>query len=540
MTTTSSTSGLYSPTRITGLATGLDIDSLVKAEMQPYNIKVDTTKQARDTLQIQQTMYRDVIQSGQNLYNNYFDITKSDSLLSSKNYATTKFAGSDSNVTATALAGAVKDNYTVNVQQLATTASAQLTSSDFTGLTAGSKITIEGVDILKTDLDAATTLQDKATLINSKISSLGLKASYSDFTGKITVETTATGALNSSGTANTFSMTVNGVDASVTTGKNLKATVSNSKGTVYYGYSKGETLPAGLNLPGGNTVVPSDNDDIIKTSTSNTVTLDGVQFKMQATTGASNTTLTASTDTSAIKDKIVKFFNDYNTYITKLNTLVSDVHDRDYKPLSDSQKSGMTDSEITAWNVKVQKGQLHNDNDVSRLADELKSGMGDPVLGLSTDVNNLKKIGITPVKDYDTKNGTFTINEDTLTTALENDPNAVMALFTNVPTNTTGQSTSQVTSETGIAYRLKNTLYSETVSSTNSLLIQKAGMEGTLYVTSNTLSKQIASYNKKITDLTSDLSTREQGFYTKYSKLESAMQSLNNQSSYLQSQLGSL
>ena len=159
MTSTSSTSGLYSPTRITELATGLDIDSLVKAEMQPYNIKVDTTKQARDTLQIQQTMYRDVIQSGQDLYNNYFDITKSDSLLSSKNYATTKFTGSDSNVTATAIEGAVSDTYKVTVDTLATTASAQLTSSKFSSLTTG--ITIGSVTISKADLDAATTLQEK-------------------------------------------------------------------------------------------------------------------------------------------------------------------------------------------------------------------------------------------------------------------------------------------------------------------------------------------------------------------------------------------
>lgn len=538
-----STSGIYSPTRITGLASGLDIDSLVKAEMQPYNIKVDTAKQQRDTLTIQQTMYRDVIQSGQDLYNNYFDATKADSLLFSKNYATTKFTGTDlnattnltessSNVTATAVGGAVYDTYKVTVASLAKTASATLTSSDFSSLTTG--ITIGSVTITKSDLDLPVTLEEKADLINSKISSQGLKATYSDFTGKITVETTNTGSEKADGTKNTFTLSLDSTDVTgtrVTAGTDLKAVVSNSKGTVYYGYKEGDTLPDSSTVPSG---------AITSNSGSNVVTLDGVQFKMQSVTGNSPTTFTPSTDVSKIKDKIVKFFNDYNTYITKLNTLVSDVHDRDYKPLSDSQKSSMTDSEITAWNVKVQKGQLHNDNDVSRLADELKSGMGDPVLGLSTSVNNLKKIGITPVKDYDTKNGTFTINEDTLTTALENDPNAVMALFTNVPSNTTGQSTSQVTSETGIAYRLKNTLYTETVSSTNSLLIQKAGMEGTLYVTSNTLSKQIANYNKKITTLTSDLSTREQGFYTKYSKLESAMQALNSQSSYLQSQLGSL
>lgn len=515
-----------SANRITGLATGLDIDSIVTATLKPYKTKIDTETQKKDTLALQQTMYRDVISSGRDLYNKYFDIGKSGNLLSSKTYATTKFTSSDTTgkVTATATGGAVKDTYTVNVASLATSASAQLSLSDFSSLTSG--ITIGSVTISKADLDAATTLQDKATLINSKISSQGLKASYSDFTKKVTVETTGTGSKTSSGATNTFTLTLDSTNATVTAGTDLKATISNSKGTVYYGYSEGDTLPSGSTVPSGAN---------IDTSSDNSVTLDGVSFNISAATSGSDVTFTPSTDVTDVKAKIVSFINDYNTYIKKLNTLISDVHDRDYSPLTADQKKEMSETEITAWNEKVQKGQLHSDLDLIRIDSDLKSAVASTVIGATS---SLKKIGITPVQDYDTSNGTFTIDEDTLTQALEENPDAVMQVFTKSTPTDTSLTTTQATAQTGIATRMKNILNNEFMLSSKSSLIQKAGYEGTSYFSQNTITKQISTYTTKIKQMNTDLSTREQNLYTKYSKLESLMSTYNSQSSQLQAMLG--
>ena len=47
--------------RITGMASGLDVDSLVKGMMQPYNARVDKAKQDRDLLQWKQDAYRDTL-----------------------------------------------------------------------------------------------------------------------------------------------------------------------------------------------------------------------------------------------------------------------------------------------------------------------------------------------------------------------------------------------------------------------------------------------------------------------------------------------
>ena len=48
-------------TRITGLATGLDVDSVVQETMQAYQTKIDTVDQQKMVLELQQEMYREVI-----------------------------------------------------------------------------------------------------------------------------------------------------------------------------------------------------------------------------------------------------------------------------------------------------------------------------------------------------------------------------------------------------------------------------------------------------------------------------------------------
>ena len=47
--------------RITGLATGIDTDTLVKQLMQVEQIKIDKVLQEKQLIQWQQELYRDII-----------------------------------------------------------------------------------------------------------------------------------------------------------------------------------------------------------------------------------------------------------------------------------------------------------------------------------------------------------------------------------------------------------------------------------------------------------------------------------------------
>lgn len=521
--------------RITGLATGLDVDEIVTSTMKAYRIKIQQTEQKRDVLEIKQKLYRDVIKEGKEFYSKYLDITSKDNVLLSKNYTSTKFESKDDSiVTAKGNASAIKDTYSVNVQALASSGKKEISASDLGDNNAlefeykGEKVTV--------NLSEAKTDKERATILNKELSSLGLKASYSDFNGKITIETKETGATVSTKDENgqtvevdnSFKISVGKITTTVeddkevskfeetlslgesSKGTNLKATITSSKGTVTYG-------------------------DGALESKSNSVTLDGVTFTMNGvSTGAETTKVFGKTDVTEIKDKLVNFINDYNALITKFNTLTNEKRDSSYMPLTDDQKSEMSENEIKLWEEKVEKGQLARDLDITRIVNSMKRSFTTPVTGSNL---TMEKIGISPVSDYTTKSGTFSIDEDKLTEALENDMEEVLKLFTSSPSDDEGISDTEKYNQTGMLYRLQSVFKSEFESS-NSALAKKAGVEGTSTFSQNTLSKQIAAYEKKITLMESNFTKRETALYSKYASLETIMNNYNSQMSYLSSYFG--
>lgn len=271
------------------------------------------------------------------------------------------------------------------------------------------------------------------------------------------------------------------------------------------------------------------------TGGSNTVTLDGVTFKFNGTLPTDEDKaikIIGKVDVTETKDKIVSFINDYNTLMEKLNKTVNTKHDRDYVPLTSEQKEQMSDKEIELWEAKVENGQLYKDSDITRIMNSMKQTMRTV---MSSSGFKLKDMGITPVEDYSgSKNGTFTIDEDKLTEALENNMDDVLNLFTSNPKITTD---TNGTTNKGILYQLKDTLYSEVMKS-DSILSKKVGIEGTSTFTNNTLTKNISDYETKIKKMQKDLATREQSLYSKYATLETIMNKYNSQQSYLTSYLG--
>ena len=493
------------PNRITGLASGVDIDELVKSELSAYKSKITTQQQKKDTLLIQQEMYRDVINQGSDFYDKYLDISKTgDNLLSSSAFATTVFTSTNENaVTAKAVSGsAIKDNYKVKVNQLAQPASKVLKISDLEGaadnkisVKVGDKeVTIDLSSIVNSGKSDADKNKDLVSALNNNLSSLGLKAVYSEVSGGVILKTENTGKEQSftiKDSANNINIQANGVDCEYT----ISSSTSGGERTF--------------------------------TSANNSVTLDGINFTFTSETTEA-VTISGKTDVSSTVDKIKDFFNDFNTLITNLQTMLTEKHDRNYAPLTEDQKSQMKDSEITKWEEKVRQGQLHNDSLISNFVNNLKSA-------ITSNTAELKKIGITTKKEYGVKAGTVEIDEEKLRKALETDPEGVMKLFTAAEeskVNAEGKS-EKVSGTGGVFTRIKNTLYDNAKSTTKSAIIKKAG---TATNNSNsTITKQINSYAKTISEMQTILKRKEQKLYSKYARLETAMNRYNNQLSNLQS-----
>ncbi|MBY6836424.1 flagellar cap protein FliD [Clostridium botulinum] len=307
--------------------------------------------------------------------------------------------------------------------------------------------------------------------------------------------------------------------------------------------SNGSGITFNPGKDGDITITNTKTGGVYKTSgKSNTITVDDVTFTFDGEIPKDGgVKITGKNDVTETKDKLVNFINDYNTLMEKLNTLTMTKHDKGYTPLTAEQKKEMSESEIKLWNERVEKGQLNKDSDLTRIANSMKETMR---TFMNDSGLNLEKIGINPVKDYSgTKNGTFIIDEDKLTKALEENTEDVMNLF--IKSAPTKEELDKLSPEdkvkrkdqTGLLIKLKETLYNEFKTSASSLS-KKVGMEGTATFTNNTLTKSMSDYEKKIKDMEKSFSRREQALYSKYATLEKMMNNLNSQQSNLMSQLG--
>ncbi|KHD38348.1 flagellar hook protein FliD [Clostridium acetobutylicum] len=148
---TSSTSAYNSPMRMTGLASGLDVDSIVSKLMQPYEMKRDTMKQDETYLEWKRDAYRAVTTSSATLSSTYFDQLNQDNYMltpnayadytgiSDDNTNTTSDASKDTGVIAKGHEGTAEGNYSVTVNRVGTTARNANTLTGQTVTDAGGK-----------------------------------------------------------------------------------------------------------------------------------------------------------------------------------------------------------------------------------------------------------------------------------------------------------------------------------------------------------------------------------------------------------------
>lgn len=247
------------------------------------------------------------------------------------------------------------------------------------------------------------------------------------------------------------------------------------------------------------------------------IEVDGITFKIDenAETG-STTKVTVGSDVTDLKKKIVDFVNDYNELMGTINEKLYEKRDKTYMPLTDKDKEGLSDSEIEKLEKKAQEGLLKNDSYVRNFADDMKLTMTTMIedSGLS-----LEKIGIKPVSDYTTQNGLFTINEEELKLALEENNEGIQKLFTG---------------DNGIISKLKDNLYDHATGSF-SKLANRAGVASSVTANTNEMTKDIEQRKKLITQMQTALKEKEDALYTRYATLESNLSSLQAQQSSLSS-----
>lgn len=561
---TSSTSGINPASgssnmlRLTGMASGLDVDAVVKSMISPYQTKVDKLNQDMQKMQWTQDSYRDTMSDINTFKSSFLDITKPTNYMLTQNaYATFDSTVTDpvsgmasSAVSVTGVVGAASGSYSIDFTggHLASNAAIKSgakiqTDSQITNLSTGgalsstklselfgtgsvdtSQISIaynngSGAATATVNITAGMSVSDFAQAINAATSN-NVVAQYSELTGKFSIQTTNTGASTS------LSITDSGSPGGTLL---TKLNIGVASGT-------GQDLSVIITPPGESSGVPI-------TKSSNKFTIDGVSYNFAKAINA-NITLTPSVQKTY--DGIKGFIDKYNDLIDKISTKINENKLKDYPPLTAAQKSSMSSTDIASWETKAKTGLLSNDSMLGSMLTSMRSAFYQAVQGAGV---TLSQIGLSTSSDI-SQGGKILIDETKLKSAIQNNGQQVANIFSKVSTsipnysadaNATDRATRS--SEEGIFQRINDIMQDYTRTTRDSLghkgsLVDKAGIIGDFTEFNNTISSQQKDQLKAISDMTTKMNDKQTYYYNIYSKLEVAMNKLNSQSASLASMLG--
>lgn len=341
---------------------------------------------------------------------------------------------------------------------------------------------INGVTFNFSSTDTLTSIMEK---INS--SAAGVTMTYSSVTDK-------------------FTMTANN------SGSGDNIVISETSGNLMS--ALGLTSASGAQVTAGVNAILSVNGQTI-TRSSNTFEIDGAKITLNKTS-ASAVNLTMTEDATSLADTVKKFVEDYNSLIGLINGLVKEETNKDYPPLTDAQKKDMSESEIKAWEEKAKSGILRGDALLRGISSKLQS----TVTGLSVNGFSLYSMGISTA-GY-TEGGKLKIDETKLKTALETKGNEIRELFTSA--KGLGNALNDIVTEATKTSGIKGS---------RGTLVEAAGVGNTRSDTENSIFDQIKRANKNIKTLKSRLEDEESRYWSKFTYMESVINSLNSQSSLL-------
>lgn len=540
------------PIRMTGMVSGLDTDSIVKELVSAYSTKKEKYEKERTKLGWKQEIWKDLNKEVNTFYKSVGN------LRFAGGYSTKKTTSSDT-TKATVSAGSNAVTGTQKLHVLSTAQSGYLTGGKITASDSSAKVTsstklselgfTEDETALKfiakdkdgKDISADIKLSKDSTISDAvkALRYVGLNASFDENNGRIFLSSSATGA------STDFSLKSDGSDAS----KNLLNTLAlNTDASEVTEASKRATK-----IDGSDAAIVL--NGVVYTSSSNNFSINGLSISVNAVTDSVdlskaktngsldadkisdmlvNTPLndseaisiTTSTDTQGIYDKIKDFITSYNNIINKMTKLYNADSAGNYEPLTDDEKSEMSDSEIEKWETKIKDSLLRRDSTLSTVMSAMTTAMsgGATVNGKTYFLSNfgISTLGYMNAAeneqnayhiDGDEDDENTSGNTDKLMTALNSDPDTVMDFMKQMATNLYNAIDKQMTSTT---LRSKYSIYND-----------------------KEMTTQYKNYTTTIKEWETKISDKEDYYYKKFSSMESALSKLNSQTSSLSGLFGS-
>lgn len=471
-------------TRYSGLASGVDIDSLVQVSLQTYYNKIDTATKQKTLTEWKKDAYREMNTKLTDFKYKYFSYSSPSTTLKSSESMNAKTVSltENSNVKVTATSLADIDSHKITDVTVATKATASSDKLYIESGTISGKTLSEVSQMFKdqggTFAEADANGNYKVTLnVNGKEveKTFSADTTISSFLSEIN-NSGIDGKLSFNELSRRFELKTN------ETGANQKVSIS------------GAMFGSGVVAEGTNASVTIDGEK--HESASNTFAVGGLKFETLANGSDLNINATVKKDTDSVFNRIKAFVDDYNALVSDINSKVAERKSSSYLPLTDDEKADMKEADIEEWTKKAKQGMFYNDRTLSSLVSGMRSIFSQSdVAGTG---KTLASIGI-KTGSYETK-GQIVLDEAKLKAALENDSESVAQMFTG---------------KGGIAETFANRL--------------DTAVDAIRDVTISGFTKSISSYTKKIDELYDVLEQKEDALYDRYATMESTIAKLQSQ-----------
>lgn len=567
------------PIRLSGINSGLDTDAIVKELVSAYSLKTEKYEKQKTTLEWKQDAWKSL---NTKIYGFYTNVS---SMRLSGTYSLKKTVVSD-NTKATVTAGsdAVVGTQKLNILQTAqasyltgsyigegVTNKTTLKDLGYTGGETTIKVKKEGMkegEEIAIKINADTKISD----ITDKLAEAGLNANLDSANGRIFL------SAKDSGKAGNFDLVADDAVASEVlavlgladkddaaqsiklqaskynklygeweklkkienpdeeTTKRIEelkkelGTYSADIKAVAGGIKKAEDIvdedKLATRIKGQDAIIKLNNVEF--TSSSNTFTINGLTIEANSVTGDGEDnaiTVSTSTDTQAIYDKIKDFLTEYNNLINEITKMYNAESAKDYEPLTDEEREAMSDDQIEKWEGKIKSALLRRDNNLGNIMSAMINSMaqtyevdgqklslssfGISTLGfLNAAENEQNAFHIDGDEDDENTSG----KKDKLMAAIQEDPDKVMDFMKQLASNL----------YSSIDEKMKSTELSSAYKVYNDKELDKEMTE---------IEKMIAKWEEKIAD-------QEDAYFKKFSQMEVALSKLQSQTNSLSGLLG--
>lgn len=371
--------------KLTGLASGLDTESMVKELTAAYNTKKDDMWKEQKKVEYKQEAWNEL---NAEVYGFYKD-TLFDAKLNSK-YSNSELCSSNENI-AIVNGKAAGGTQSLMVKQVAT--QTRITGGKFAKEPIGYDGSIT-VKMYGKDHEIDLTADMTGEQVAKKLSEVGLEANFDKVNGRLFLSS------KQSGLASNFDITGD-TDVLAAIGLGEQA----------------------IKLKGQDALVELNGAEF--TFDSNSFEINKMKFNVRS----QGSITINSKSTNSIYDMTKNFIDKYNELIKKLDT----AYNADYcnlDPLTDEERYVISDKQADDWDSKIKSSILRKDDDLNSLTSMIK-GIMNSTVEIEGNKYSLYSIGIKTGNYLITKQaerGMFNIDENILKTAIDEDPDKVTAI----------------------------------------------------------------------------------------------------------------